>query len=153
MCWISASFCWVCYQKGHVILAIAIASIFHSIKIRFLKVYEAFTSWSMIIHILLVTILPMPTAKSSFLCSGSQIEISIMKSVWDHQCERFLICDHDDLSNLGIENNFLKKIIFREDLSWKLASKKRLKEILKEIGKENEISKSFSSKSICLNPM
>ena len=32
----------------------------------------------------------------------------------------------------------MKKIIFQLDLSWKLASKKRLKEILKEIGKENE---------------
>ena len=63
-----------------------------------------------------------------------------MKSVREHQCERFLIYDHDDLSNLDIEINFLKKIIFREDLSWKLASKKRLEEILKEIGKEHEIS-------------
>ena len=60
-----------------------------------------------------------------------------MKSVSEHQCERFLIYDHDDLSNLDIEINFLKKIIFQVDLSWKLASKKRLKEILKEIGKEN----------------
>ena len=56
-----------------------------------------------------------------------------MKSVREHQCERFLIYDHDDLSNLDIEINFLKKIIFCVDFSWKLASKKRLKEILKEI--------------------
>ena len=85
----------------------------------------------------------MPTSKSSFLCSGSQIEISIMKSVWKHRCERFLIYHHDDLTNLGIEINFLKKIIFQQDLSWKLASKKRLEEILKEIGKENENSNFF----------
>ena len=51
-------------------------------------------------------------SKSSFRCSGFQIEISIMKSVSEHQCERFLIYDHDDLSNLDIEINFLKKIIF-----------------------------------------
>ena len=77
-------------------------------------------------------------SKSSFRCSGFQIEISIMKSVSEHQCERFLIYDHYDLSNLDIEINFSKKIIFSMDLSSKLASKKRLKEILKEIGKENE---------------
>ena len=73
-----------------------------------------------------------------------------MKSVRDHQCEQLLICDHDDLSNLDIEINFLKKIIFCEDLSWKMASKKRLKEILKEFGKENENSNFFSSNSIFL---
>ena len=27
-----------------------------------------------------------------------------MKSVREHQCERFLIYDHDDLSNLGISH-------------------------------------------------
>ena len=41
------------------------------------------------------------------------------------------------MSDLHIEINFLKKIIFQLDLSWRLACKKRLKEILKEIGKEN----------------
>ena len=44
--------------------------------------------------------------------SGSKIEISIMKSVREHQCERFLIYDHDDLSNLDIEINFLKVCVF-----------------------------------------
>ena len=83
----------------------------------------------------------MAMSKSSFLCSGSKIKISILKSVRDHQFEQLLIYNHDDLSNLDIKINFLKKIIFCEDLSWKMASKKRLKEILKEIGKENEISK------------
>ena len=58
-----------------------------------------------------VTILTSVILKSSFRCSGSQIEISIMKSVSEHQCERFLIYDHDDLSNLNIEINFLKKIV------------------------------------------
>ena len=38
---------------------------------------------------------------------------------------------------------FRKKIIFLVDLSSKLASKKRLEEILKEIGKENEFWKKF----------
>ena len=71
-----------------------------------------------------------------------------MKSVSEHQCERFLIYDHDDLSNLDIEINFLKKIIFQVDLSFKLASKKRLKEILKEISKKNENSNFFLSNSI-----
>ena len=42
-----------------------------------------------------------------------------MKSVREHQCERFLIYNHDDLTNLDIEINFVKKIIFCEDLSWK----------------------------------
>ena len=63
-----------------------------------------------------------------------------MKSVSEDQCEWLLIYNHDDLSDLHIEINSLKKIIFQLDLSWKLASKKRLKEILKEIGKENENS-------------
>ena len=85
-----------------------------------------------------VTILTSLMLKSSFRCSGSQIDISIMKSVSEHQCERFLIYDHDDLSNLDIEINFLKKIVFQEEISSNKASKKRLKEILKEIGKENE---------------
>ena len=89
----------------------------------------------------MVTILPMLVAKSSFRCSGSQIEISIMKSVSEDQCKRLLIYNHDDLTYLDIEINSLKKIIFQLDLSWKLASKKRLKEILKEIGKENEFWK------------
>ena len=66
-----------------------------------------------------------------------------MKSVRDHPGEQLLIYNHDDLTNLDIEINFLKKIIFCEDLRWKMASKKRLKEILKEIGKENENSKFF----------
>ena len=61
-----------------------------------------------------------------------------MKSVSKDQCECFSIYNHDDLTQLDIEINFLKKIIFEPDLSSKLASKKRLKEILKEIGKENE---------------
>ena len=77
-------------------------------------------------------------ANFSFRCSGSQIEISIMKSVSEDQCECFLIYDHDNLTHLDIEINVLKKIVFEQDLSSKLASKKRLKEILKEIGKENE---------------
>ena len=38
---------------------------------------------------------------------------------------------------------FWKKIIFEVDLSWTLASKKRVKKILKEIGKENKIWKFF----------
>ena len=79
--------------------------------------------------------------KTRFRCSGSQIEISIMKSVWEHQCEWLLIYNHDDLSDLHIEINFSKKIIFLVDLSSKLASKKRLEEILKESGKENEFWK------------
>ena len=66
-----------------------------------------------------------------------------MKSVREHQCEWLLIYNHDDLSDLDIEINFLKKIVFRRNSSWKLASKKRLKEILKEIGKENEFWKNF----------
>ena len=81
--------------------------------------------------------------KSSFRCSGSKINISIMKSVSDHQCKWFLICDHYNLSNLDIEINFLKNIIFCVDFSWKLASKNSVKEIPKEIGKENEFSKFF----------
>ena len=64
-----------------------------------------------------------------------------MKSVLEDQWEWLLIYNHDDLSDLHIEINFSKKIIFVVDLSWKLASKKRLKEILKEIGKENEFWK------------
>ena len=80
---------------------------------------------------------------SCHLHSGSQIEISIMKSVSEHQCEWFLIYDHDDLSNLDIEINFLKKIVFQEEISSNKASKKRLKEILKKIGKENEFWKKF----------
>ena len=78
-------------------------------------------------------------SQARFRCSGSQIEISIMKSVWEHQCKWLLIYNHDDLSDLHIEINFSKKIIFLVDLSSKLASKKRLKEILKEIGNKNEI--------------
>ena len=66
-----------------------------------------------------------------------------MKSVSEDQCEWLLIYNHDDLTYLDIEINSLKKIIFQLDLSWKLASKKRLKEILKEIGKENEFWKKF----------
>ena len=66
-----------------------------------------------------------------------------MKSVSEDQCKRLLIYDHDDLTYLDIEINFLKKIVFSVDLSSNLASKKRLKEILKEIGKENEIWKCF----------
>ena len=62
----------------------------------------------------------------------------VMKSVSEDQCEWLLIYDHDGLSDLHIEINFLKKNHFQMDLSWKLASKKCLKEILKEIGKENE---------------
>ena len=50
--------------------------------------------------------------KSRFRCSGSQIEISIMKSVWEHQCEWLLIYDHDDLTNLDIEIKFLKVFVF-----------------------------------------
>ena len=73
----------------------------------------------------------------------SQIEIFIMKSVSEDECEWLLIYNHDDLKYLDIEINSLKKIIFQLDLSWKLASKKRLKEILKEIGKENEFWKIF----------
>ena len=79
-----------------------------------------------------------PAFKTRFRCSGSQIEISIMKSVSEDQIECFLIYDHDDLTHLDIEINVLKKIVFEQDLSSKLAFKKRLKEILKEIGKENE---------------
>ena len=45
------------------------------------------------------------------------------------------------MSDLHIEINFSKKIIFLVDLSSKLASKKRLEEILKESGKENEFWK------------
>ena len=86
--------------------------------------------------------------KTRFRCSGSQIEISIMKSVSEDQCEWLLIYNHDDLSDLHIEINFSKKIIFLVDLSSKLASKKRLEEILKERGKENEFGKKFSSNSI-----
>ena len=71
----------------------------------------------------LVTILPMLVANSSFRCSGSQIEISIMKSVREHQCEWLLIYDHDDLSDLHIEINFLKKIIFGCFLSFKILNK------------------------------
>ena len=103
---------------------------------------------TVILRFLLVIKFEGSMLKSSFLYSGSQIEISIMKSVREHQCERFLIYNHDDLNNLDIEINFLKKIIFCENLTWKMASKKRLKEILKEIGKENEISIFFSSNSI-----
>ena len=66
-----------------------------------------------------------------------------MKSVSEHQYERFLIYDHDDLSNLDIEINFLKKIVFQEEISSNKASKKRLKEILKKIGKEDEFWKNF----------
>ena len=90
----------------------------------------------LILHKTLVRIRVTLIANFSFRCSGSQIEISIMKSVSEDQCECFLIYDHDDLTHLDIEINFLKKIIFQQDLSSKLASKKRLKEILKEIGKE-----------------
>ena len=89
-----------------------------------------------------------PAFKSSFRCSWSQIEISIMKSVSEDQCKWLLIYNHDDLSDLHIEINFSKKIIFLVDLSSKLASKKRLKEILKEIGNKNEIWNFFSSNSI-----
>ena len=98
---------------------------------------------SLILHKTLVIILWVGMSKSSFRCSGSQIEISIMKSVSEDQCEWLLIYNHDDLTYLDIEINSLKKIIFQLDLSWKLASKKRLKEILKEIGKENEFWKKF----------
>ena len=51
-------------------------------------------------------------ANFSFRCSGSQIEISIMKSVSEDQFECFLIYDHDDLTHLDIEINFFEKIIF-----------------------------------------
>ena len=64
-----------------------------------------------------------------------------MKSVSEDQCECFLIYDHDDLTHLDVEINVLKKIIFEQDLSSKLASKKRLKGILKEIGKKMKFEK------------
>ena len=64
-----------------------------------------------------------------------------MQRISEDQCEWLLIYNHDDLSDLHIEINFSKKIIFLVDLSSKLASKKRLKEILKEIGKKNEFWK------------
>ena len=41
--------------------------------------------------------------------NGSQIEIYIIKSFSEHQCEQLLIYDHDDLTYLNIEINFLKK--------------------------------------------
>jgi len=94
-------------------------------------------------HKTLVIIVTSPMLKSSFRCSGSRIDISIMKSVANHQGEWFLIYDHHDLSYLDIENFFLKNMIFCVDFSWKLAFKNSLKEILKEIGKENEIKKKF----------
>jgi len=86
------------------------------------------------LHRMFVIILVSLMLKSSSRYSGSQIE--------------FLIYDHDDLSDLHIEIIFLKEIVFQEDFSITLASKKRLKEILKEIGKENEIWKFFWSNSI-----
>ena len=46
--------------------------------------------------------------KSRFRCSRSQIEIAIMKSVWEHQCEWLLIYNHDDLSRV----TYISKLIF-----------------------------------------
>ena len=53
----------------------------------------------------------MGMSKSSFRCSESQIEISIMKTCLADQCKQLLIYDHDDLTYLDIEINFLKKIV------------------------------------------
>ena len=71
----------------------------------------------------MVTIHVMSPSNSSFRCSGSQIEISIMKTCSDDQCEWLLIYDHDDLSDLHIEINWLKKIIFCCFLSLKILNK------------------------------
>ena len=54
----------------------------------------------------------MAMSKSSFLCSGSETEIFIMKSVRDHPCEQLLIYKHDNLINLDIEINVLKVCVF-----------------------------------------
>ena len=70
-------------------------STYRHVKMNFLKMF--------------VTIHGAVMLKSNFRCFGSQIEISIMKNVSKHQCKRFLIYDHDDLSDLHIEINFLKK--------------------------------------------
>ena len=76
--------------------------------------------------------------KSSFRCSESQIEISIMKTCSADQCKQLLIYDHDDLTYLDIEINFLK-FFFQQNLSYKLAFKKRLTDFLKEIAKTDRI--------------
>ena len=69
-------------------------------------------SASMILRFLLVTDLGGSMLKIKLGTSGSKIEIPIMKNVRDYQCEQLLIYDHDDLTNLHIEINFLKEIIF-----------------------------------------
>ena len=102
----------------------------------------------MILRFLLVIEFGLPMQKSKIRCSGPQIEISIIKSVSEHSCEWLLIYNDDDLTYLDIEINSLKNFIFRLDLSWKLVSKKLLKEILKEIGVENIIWIKISSNSI-----
>ena len=66
----------------------------------------------LILRFLLVTKFGACMLKSSFLCFGSKIEISIMKSVRDLPGEQLLIHNHDDLTNLDIEINFLKVCIF-----------------------------------------
>ena len=84
-----------------------------------------------------VTIQVAVILKSSFRCSGSQIEISIMKSVSEHQCERFLIYDHDDLSNLDIEINFLKKIVCGYNFSAEFLNKLCIKNAWKKLEKNS----------------
>ena len=66
-------------------------------------------SASMILRFLLVTDLGGSILKSRLACSGSKIEIPMMKTVRDYQCEQLLIYNHDDLTNLDIEINFFKK--------------------------------------------
>ena len=72
-----------------------------------------------------------PHVKIEFSMFWFQIEISIMKSVSEHQCERFLIYDHDDLSNLDIEINFLKKIVCGYNFSAEFLNKLCIKKCMK----------------------
>ena len=73
----------------------------------------------------------------SFRCSGSQIQISIMKSVSEDQCECFSIYDHDDLTHLDIEIHFLKKSflnrIWAQNWLLKSALKKSLRKLVRKM--------------------
>ena len=102
----------------------------------FPNLWTTFFSTKMILHKTLVIILASGMSKSSFRCSGSQIEISIMKSVSEDQCEWLLIYNHDDLSDLHIEISLLKKTFFNriwaENWLLKCALKKSSRKLVRK---------------------
>ena len=97
----------------------------------------------MILRFLLVTDLGGSMLKSRLACSGSKIEIPIMKTVRDYQCEQLLIYNHDDLTNLDIEINFLKVCVFCCFFSLKFLNKLCIKNALKSL--KQKIKKSFKN--------